>query len=476
MPIEVGFAGPAAQRRLTVLFRIILAIPQVIVLYVLAIAAEVVAIIGWFGALFTGRLPEFAADFLSGVLRWQTRVYAYTLLLTDQYPPFSQDDADYPVRVAIRPGPLNRLAVLFRIILAIPAAFVTAVLTYGLYTIFLFIMWLIVLISGRMPASLHYAVSAALRYMIRYTGFLLMLTSEYPRGLFGDQPGPGDLPGSAPYPSAGYPAADYPPPAAGFPTSPGYTPATGYPTAPGYPAAPGQPPAAGGQQAPPGAWDAPGPADAAAPYGMPPTGGYGVPPGQGYLAPGYTAPGPVSTDTWRVPGGPPWRLVLPQASKVLVTLFIVLGAIVLVGYIGVVVALTTKASNSTADRATALHQTTAAFGTLNSSLRKFTRQTAACETSSQPLQCVTAADRRAGQAFADFARDQGATAMPSGAAQAANSQLIVDAGRIQNVFQHLGAANSVAQYQKIATSSNLRQVLNQIELAYQRLATALANG
>jgi hypothetical protein len=469
MPIEVGFAGPAAQRRLTVLFRIFLAIPQLIVLCVLAIASEVVVIIGWFGALFTGRLPEFAADFLSGVLRWQARVNAYMLLLTDQYPPFSLDDADYPVRVAIRPGPLNRLAVLFRIFLAIPAAIVTAVLTYGLYTIFLFIMWLIVLISGRMPVSLHHAASAALRYMLRYSGYLQMLTSEYPRGLYGDQPGPGDLPGSAPYPPAGYPATGYPPPATGFPTSPGYT------SAPGYPAAPGQP-TEGGQQAPAGAWGGPDPAGAAAPYGTPPAAGYGVPPGQGYVAPGYAAAGLASTDTWQVPGSPPWRLVLPQASKDLVKLFIALGVLVMVAYVVVITAVAIKANNSTTDRATALHQTTDAFSTLSTSLRKFSRQTAACETSSHPLRCVTAADRRAGQAFASFARDQGATSMPSDAAQAANNQLIADAGRIQNIFQRLGAAGSVADYQRIVSSSNLRRVLDQIEVAYQRLAATLTSG
>src|SRR6266571_5005664 len=182
-PIEVGFAGPAPQRRVTVLFRIFLAIPQVIVLYILAIAAEVVAIIGWFGALFTGRLPQFAAEFLSGVLRWQARVNAYYLLLTDLYPPFSLDDADYPVRVATQPGSLNRLAVLFRIILAIPAAIVVGLLTYGLETISMFVVWLIVLITGRMPDALHAAISSVLRYTTRYIGYLCLLTSEYPRGL-----------------------------------------------------------------------------------------------------------------------------------------------------------------------------------------------------------------------------------------------------------------------------------------------------
>ena len=54
--IVMAFAGPAPQRRVTVLFRLLLAIPQFIVLYVLTIVAEFVAIVGWFAALFTGRL------------------------------------------------------------------------------------------------------------------------------------------------------------------------------------------------------------------------------------------------------------------------------------------------------------------------------------------------------------------------------------------------------------------------------------
>jgi len=111
-PVLVGFAGPAPQSRLTVLVRILMVIPQLVVVWLLGVAALVIVIIGWFGALFTGRLPVFAADFLTGYLRWLTRVYAYVFLLTDQYPPFSLDDADYPVRVAVMPGQLNRLAVL----------------------------------------------------------------------------------------------------------------------------------------------------------------------------------------------------------------------------------------------------------------------------------------------------------------------------------------------------------------------------
>jgi hypothetical protein len=199
-----------------------MAIPQLIVLWLLGIAAIVITIIGWFGALFTGRLPVFAADFLTGYLRWLSRVYAYNYLLTDVYPPFTLDDADYPIRLAVMPGPLNRLAVLFRFFLLIPCWIVQAVVTYGALTIFLFVTWLIVLVKGQMPDAIYQGLAAVLRYQVRTLGFAVMLTSAYPGGLFGDppagqgygaQPGYGVQPGYGAQP--GYAQAGYAAPAAG---------------------------------------------------------------------------------------------------------------------------------------------------------------------------------------------------------------------------------------------------------------------
>ena len=151
--ILVAFAEPADQRRLTVLVRLILAIPHVVVLWALGIAAEVVALICWFAALFTGRLPDALAEYQVGYLRWATRFYAYLFLLTDEYPPFEFADADYPVRLRAEPGPLNRLAVLFRIILVIPAWIVSLVLGYGLSFLVMFVTWLIVLITSGASAA-----------------------------------------------------------------------------------------------------------------------------------------------------------------------------------------------------------------------------------------------------------------------------------------------------------------------------------
>ena len=79
------------RNRLTVAFRLILAIPQIIVLVVLGVAAAVVVLIGLFAVLFTGRWPKGLRDFILGVMRWSLRVEAYLALLTDEYPPFSLD-------------------------------------------------------------------------------------------------------------------------------------------------------------------------------------------------------------------------------------------------------------------------------------------------------------------------------------------------------------------------------------------------
>ncbi len=67
----------------------LLAIPHYVVLAFLNIAAFVVIIIAWFAILITGRYPRDLFNFVLGVMRYETRVVAYALLLvTDRYPPF----------------------------------------------------------------------------------------------------------------------------------------------------------------------------------------------------------------------------------------------------------------------------------------------------------------------------------------------------------------------------------------------------
>ena len=79
----------ANRNRLTVGFRLILAIPHAVVLVILLIASLVVFIIGFFAVLFTGRWPEGLRNFVVNVMRYQLRFETYLSLLVDVYPPFA---------------------------------------------------------------------------------------------------------------------------------------------------------------------------------------------------------------------------------------------------------------------------------------------------------------------------------------------------------------------------------------------------
>lgn len=189
--IEVGLPSPERQNRWTVGFRLILAIPVIFWAGILSIAALSVLVIGWFGALFMGRLPDWVATFLSRFLQYYTRVAAYLYLMTDKYPPFSLSDDTYPVTVQTHPGELNRVAVFFRLILFIPVYFMASWLGAGL-AISMIVIWIVILAKGRMPGVAAQAVGATLRFLVRVYGYGMLVTSAYPSGLYGDRDEPRD--------------------------------------------------------------------------------------------------------------------------------------------------------------------------------------------------------------------------------------------------------------------------------------------
>ena len=88
--LEVAYPQVEQLNRWLPLIKWLLAIPHYIVLALLGIAVVLVTIVAWFAILFTGSYPRGMFDFVVGVGRWWTRVWAYAfLLVTDVYPPFS---------------------------------------------------------------------------------------------------------------------------------------------------------------------------------------------------------------------------------------------------------------------------------------------------------------------------------------------------------------------------------------------------
>lgn len=237
-PVVLRVRRDLRRDRLTSLFRLLLAIPHLVVLLGLYLAAYVVAVVGWFAALVLGRLPTWVHEFLSGTLRWVTRVNGYAWLLTDHYPPFAWAPTGYPVELAVPPPcRLNRWAVLGRIVLILPAYVITALLNgIGLFVVFA---WFAAVFAGRLPRAVFDAIATVLRYQARLGAYLLLLTPTYPWGPVGDGVEPPALPAWTPpgYVAPPGGAVGYPPP----PTSPpGYGPS--YPPMP--PAQPTGPAAA----------------------------------------------------------------------------------------------------------------------------------------------------------------------------------------------------------------------------------------
>jgi hypothetical protein len=89
-PAQLVLLPPDAPRdRLTVAFRLLLALPHLIVLALLSLVWAFTTALAWIAILVTGRYPEMLYGFAIGMLAWDTRVGAYTLLLRDEYPPFT---------------------------------------------------------------------------------------------------------------------------------------------------------------------------------------------------------------------------------------------------------------------------------------------------------------------------------------------------------------------------------------------------
>ena len=85
-PLQIVIDPPAHQNRLVTLFRIVLAVPAFLIAGVLGYLLYLISFLGWFAALATGRMPPGFRDAGAAAIRYTAQTYAYTLLLTSQYP------------------------------------------------------------------------------------------------------------------------------------------------------------------------------------------------------------------------------------------------------------------------------------------------------------------------------------------------------------------------------------------------------
>jgi hypothetical protein len=179
-PVQIVVADGLERSRLTVLFRLLLAIPHFVWLFLWGIPMLLAAVVAWFVALVTGRVPDALHRFVAAYVRYSTHVYAYLYLVGQKFPGFTGRAGSYGVDVEIAPPERQRrLTVLFRFVLAFPALILASALGGPLLLIAVF-GWFYALVRGRMPEGLRNLGASCLRYNAQTYAYLLLLTGRYP--------------------------------------------------------------------------------------------------------------------------------------------------------------------------------------------------------------------------------------------------------------------------------------------------------
>jgi hypothetical protein len=163
------------------LYHWLLAIPHYFALFFVVIAAYFAFIGVWFSILFTRRYPPGLFNFMAGTLRWSNRVNGYTYWMTEEYPPFSLDEAPYPIRsrFAYPENGISRWRVFFQWFLAIPHFIVLYFLAIGAY-IGLVIAFFAILFTGQYPPAVFNFLVGVMRWSTRVIAYTLLMTEEYP--------------------------------------------------------------------------------------------------------------------------------------------------------------------------------------------------------------------------------------------------------------------------------------------------------
>lgn len=179
-PVRMETDDDLRRSRLTVFFRILLAIPHLIWLALWGLVALLAAIVNWFATLASGTSPESLHRFLAAFLRYQLHVGAYVYLIGNPFPGFTGATGTYPIELHVDERACqNRWIVLFRLPLALPALLLAGVYMSLAYTVAV-LGWFAALFTGRMPLGLRNAGALGLRYMAQANAYMFLITDSYP--------------------------------------------------------------------------------------------------------------------------------------------------------------------------------------------------------------------------------------------------------------------------------------------------------
>ena len=178
-PATLTVTPSSRRNRGTVLVRLILAIPHMIVVAVWGVGVQFAVLAHWFIQVFTGRRNRAIFDFVARWQQYAAQFYGYLWLGHDKFPAFGVDPAS-PVQTSVTYEPsVNRLTAGLRIIWAMPAMLFLSVLNAAMEIVGL-ISWFAIVFTGRQPDGLFSFTERYLKVWNRTTAYLLLQTDAYP--------------------------------------------------------------------------------------------------------------------------------------------------------------------------------------------------------------------------------------------------------------------------------------------------------
>lgn len=132
--------------------------------------------------VFTGKYPSYILNFNHAICELQTRVVAYALLLTDDYPSIERNPKIAVLLPDVDGGKkLGRLLQIFKIIFVLPLLVAAVIYVVGALIV-TFVAWVQTWSTGRYPEWAQSYIVRTIQFCNRINGYaLLMVTDEYPR-------------------------------------------------------------------------------------------------------------------------------------------------------------------------------------------------------------------------------------------------------------------------------------------------------
>jgi len=204
-PVDVSIPPPDRQSRLTALFRGLLALPALLLAWMLAglqhggwiyVVLSLYAFTGlasaagffaWWASLVLGRCPSGLRNAVVYSLGYMARTNAYVFLLTGRYPNSDPDLVEPRGHLPTHPlelrndddGRRSRLTVFFRLLLTLPHLVWLAVWSVAAVLVAV-ANWVATLALGRSPAPLHAFLVRFVRYSFHVGSFLCLVGNPFP--------------------------------------------------------------------------------------------------------------------------------------------------------------------------------------------------------------------------------------------------------------------------------------------------------